>query len=71
MLSLSIYKLGFSCLWIFLFLQFLERKEPELHASRQVGLIDFIASAMPASHTPRPDAPQANIQFLLIVVITT
>ncbi|KAF6170353.1 hypothetical protein GIB67_043043 [Kingdonia uniflora] len=33
--------------------EFLERKEPELHASRQAGLLDFIASALPASYTSK------------------
>ncbi|KAF6174853.1 hypothetical protein GIB67_026341 [Kingdonia uniflora] len=39
-------------------IKFLEGKEPELHASRQAGLLDFIASALLASHTSKPEACQ-------------
>ncbi|KAK8687640.1 hypothetical protein V6N13_086444 [Hibiscus sabdariffa] len=54
-------------------IKFLEGKEPELHASRQAGLIDFIASALPASHTSKPEACQVTIHLLklLRVVLST
>lgn len=34
----------------------MEGKDPELQASRQAGLLDFIASALPASHASKPEA---------------
>ncbi|OMO52999.1 hypothetical protein COLO4_36885 [Corchorus olitorius] len=54
-------------------IKFLEGKEPELQASRQAGLLDFIASALPASHTSKPEACQVTIYFLklLRVVLST
>ncbi|KAL7619225.1 hypothetical protein Lser_V15G00542 [Lactuca serriola] len=48
-------------------IKFLEGKEPELHASRQAGLLDFIASALPASHTSKPEASQVTIYFLRLL----
>ncbi|KAK6250026.1 hypothetical protein SCA6_004031 [Theobroma cacao] len=53
--------------------KFLEGKEPELQASRQAGLLDFIASALPASHTSKPEACQVTIHLLklLRVVLST
>ncbi|PIA39483.1 hypothetical protein AQUCO_02600141v1 [Aquilegia coerulea] len=48
-------------------IKFLEGKEPELHASRQAGLLDFIASALPASHTSRPEACQVTIYLLRLL----
>ncbi|XP_022728436.1 uncharacterized protein LOC111283970 isoform X2 [Durio zibethinus] len=54
-------------------IKFLEGKEPELQASRQSGLLDFIASALPASHTSKPEACQVTIHLLklLRVVLST
>ncbi|KAK8493203.1 hypothetical protein V6N12_008703 [Hibiscus sabdariffa] len=54
-------------------IKFLEGKEPELHASRQAGLLDFIASALPASHSSKPEACQVTIHLLklLRVVLST
>ncbi|XP_057952535.1 uncharacterized protein LOC131146772 isoform X2 [Malania oleifera] len=48
-------------------IKFLEGKEPELHASRQAGLLDFIASALPASHTSKPEACQVTIYLLRLL----
>ncbi|XVF50040.1 hypothetical protein PTKIN_Ptkin04bG0063100 [Pterospermum kingtungense] len=48
-------------------IKFLEGKEPELQASRQAGLLDFIASALPASHTSKPEACQVTIHFLKLL----
>ena len=50
----------------------MEGKEPELHAARKAGLIDFIASALPASHTSKPEACQVTryLLRLLQVVLT-
>ncbi|MQL74110.1 hypothetical protein Taro_006450 [Colocasia esculenta] len=48
-------------------IKYLEGKEPELHASRQAGLIDFIASALPASHTSKPEACQVTRYFLRLL----
>ncbi|XP_050378618.1 uncharacterized protein LOC126795930 isoform X2 [Argentina anserina] len=45
-------------------IKYLEGKELELQASRQAGLIDFIASALPASHTSKPEACQVTIHLL-------
>lgn len=47
--------------------QFLEGKDPELQASRQVGFLDFIASALPASHTSKPEACQVMIHLLKLL----
>ncbi|GAV68281.1 hypothetical protein CFOL_v3_11784 [Cephalotus follicularis] len=54
-------------------IKFLEGKDPELQASRQAGLLDFIASALPASHASKPEACQVTIQLLklLRVVLST
>lgn len=50
----------------------MEGKDPELQASRQVGLLDFIASALPASHTSKPEACQVTLHLskLLRVVLS-
>lgn len=45
----------------------MEGKDPELHASRQAGLLDFIASALPASHTSKPEACQVTIHLLKLL----
>lgn len=50
-------------------IKFLEGKEPELHASRQAGLLDFIASALPASHTSKPEACQVTIYLLRLLKV--
>lgn len=47
--------------------QFLEGRDPELLASRQAGLLDFIASALPASHTSKPGACQVTIYLLRLL----
>ncbi|KAJ0973834.1 hypothetical protein J5N97_015799 [Dioscorea zingiberensis] len=47
--------------------KFLEGREPELHASRQAGLVDFIASALPASHTSKPEACQVTVYLLRLL----
>jgi hypothetical protein len=47
--------------------KYLEGKDLELHASRQVGLLDFIASALPASHTSRPGACQVTVYLLRLL----
>ncbi|XP_076915401.1 uncharacterized protein LOC143574743 isoform X2 [Bidens hawaiensis] len=48
-------------------IKFLDGKDPELHASRQAGLLDFIASALPASHTSKPEASQVTVFFLKLL----
>lgn len=48
-------------------IKFLEGKDPELQASRQAGLLDFIASALPASHTSKPEACQVTIYLLRLL----
>lgn len=47
----------------------MEGKDAELHASRQAGLIDFIASTLPASHTSKPEACQVTIHLLKLLKI--
>uniref|UniRef100_A0A0E0L9R9 S phase cyclin A-associated protein in the endoplasmic reticulum N-terminal domain-containing protein n=1 Tax=Oryza punctata TaxID=4537 RepID=A0A0E0L9R9_ORYPU len=47
--------------------KYLEGKDLELHASRQIGLLDFIASALPASHTSRPGACQVTVYLLRLL----
>ncbi|KAK2655547.1 hypothetical protein Ddye_008599 [Dipteronia dyeriana] len=48
-------------------IKFLEGKGLELQASRQAGLLDFIASAVPASHTSKPEACQVTIHLLKLL----
>ncbi|KAM1186535.1 hypothetical protein FF1_015677 [Malus domestica] len=48
-------------------IKYLEGKEPELQASRQAGLLDFIASTLPASHTSKPEACQVTIHLLKLL----
>ncbi|XP_042516451.1 S phase cyclin A-associated protein in the endoplasmic reticulum-like isoform X2 [Macadamia integrifolia] len=48
-------------------IKFLEGKEIELHASRQAGFLDFIASALPASHTSKPETCQVTVYFLRLL----
>ncbi|XP_059641490.1 uncharacterized protein LOC132283543 [Cornus florida] len=48
-------------------IKFLEGKDPELQASRQAGLLDFIASALPASHTSKPEACQVTVYLLRLL----
>ncbi|KAH7851799.1 hypothetical protein Vadar_016608 [Vaccinium darrowii] len=48
-------------------IKFLEGKDPELQATRQAGLLDFIASALPASHTSKPEACQVTIYLLQLL----
>lgn len=48
-------------------IKFLEGKDPELQATRQAGLLDFIASALPASHTSKPEACQVTIYLLRLL----
>lgn len=45
----------------------MEGKDAELQASRQAGLLDFIASALPASHTSKPEACQVTIHLLKLL----
>ncbi|KAL2254092.1 UNVERIFIED_CONTAM: S phase cyclin A-associated protein in the endoplasmic reticulum [Sesamum indicum] len=54
-------------------IKFLEGRDAELLASRQAGLLDFIASTLPASHTSKPEACQVTIYLLrlLRVVLAT
>ncbi|KAI3463879.1 hypothetical protein Pfo_020542 [Paulownia fortunei] len=54
-------------------IKFLEGRDAELQASRQAGLLDFIASALPASHTSKPEGCQVTIYLLrlLRVVLAT
>ncbi|KAI4326600.1 hypothetical protein MLD38_031896 [Melastoma candidum] len=48
-------------------IKFLDGKEPELQASREAGLLDFLASAIPASHTSKPEACQVTIHLLKLL----
>ncbi|KAI3976766.1 hypothetical protein MKX01_008624 [Papaver californicum] len=50
-------------------IKFMEGKEPELNASRQARLLDFIASALPASHTSKPEACQVTIYLLRLLKV--
>jgi hypothetical protein len=52
---------------MFALVQYLEGKDLELHASRQVGLLDFIASALPASHSSKPGACQVTVYLLRLL----
>lgn len=48
-------------------IKYFDGKDPELHASRQAGLLDFIASALPASHTSKPEACQVTLHLLKLL----
>ncbi|MED6221115.1 hypothetical protein PIB30_051254 [Stylosanthes scabra] len=48
-------------------IKYLEGKDPELQASRQAGLLDFIASALPASHMSKPEASQVTLHLLKLL----
>ncbi|MED6206043.1 hypothetical protein PIB30_023259 [Stylosanthes scabra] len=48
-------------------IKYLEGKDPELQASRQAGLLDFIASALPASHMSKPEACQVTLHLLKLL----
>ncbi|KAL8529438.1 hypothetical protein ACS0TY_006752 [Phlomoides rotata] len=54
-------------------IKFLEGRDAELQASRQAGLLDFIASALPASQSSKPEACQVTMYLLrlLKVVLAT
>lgn len=47
--------------------QFVEGKETELHAARLAGLLDFISSALPASHTSKPEACQVTLHLVRLL----
>ncbi|XP_049934610.1 uncharacterized protein LOC116257263 isoform X3 [Nymphaea colorata] len=49
--------------------KFLDGREPELHASRQAGLLDFVAAALPACHTSKPDSCQVTISLLQLLKV--
>ncbi|XP_011010039.1 PREDICTED: uncharacterized protein LOC105114986 isoform X2 [Populus euphratica] len=48
-------------------IKFVEGKDPELQASRQAGLLDFIAAALPASHSSNPETCQVTIHLLKLL----
>ncbi|KAK9669199.1 hypothetical protein RND81_13G115200 [Saponaria officinalis] len=50
-------------------IKFLEGKELELLASRKAGLLDFISSALPASHVSKPEASQVTIYLLRLLKV--
>ncbi|MCL7027258.1 hypothetical protein MKW94_022041 [Papaver nudicaule] len=50
-------------------IKYMEGKEAELNASRQARLLDFIASALPASHTSKPEACQVTIYLLRLLKV--
>ncbi|VFQ82133.1 unnamed protein product [Cuscuta campestris] len=54
-------------------IKFIEGKDAELQAARQAGLLDFIASALPATHISKPEACQVTLYLLrlLRVVLST
>ena len=47
----------------------MEGKELELQACRQAGLLDFISSALPASHISKPEACQVTIYLLRLLKV--
>lgn len=50
-------------------MQYLEEKEAELHAARQQGLIDYIATALPASHSSKPEASAFTVALLRLLMV--
>lgn len=47
--------------------KYVEGKDAELYASRQAGLLDFIASVLPASHTSKLDACHVTLHLLKLL----
>lgn len=47
----------------------MEGRDAELQASRQAGLVDFIASALPASHTSKPESCQVTVYLLRLLKV--
>ncbi|KAG0561411.1 hypothetical protein KC19_9G062600 [Ceratodon purpureus] len=50
-------------------IKYLEEREPELHAARQQGLIDYIATALPASHSSKPEASAFTVALLRLLMV--
>lgn len=50
-------------------IKYFDGKEAELHAARQAGLVDFIATALPASHTSKAEASQTTLSLLRILKV--
>ncbi|CAN4086285.1 unnamed protein product [Withania somnifera] len=50
-------------------IKFLEGRDAELQASRQAGLVDFIASSLPASHTSKPESCQVTVYLLRLLKV--
>lgn len=50
-------------------MQYLEEREAELHAARQQGLIDYIATALPASHSSKPEASAFTLALLRLLMV--
>ncbi|KAJ3697937.1 hypothetical protein LUZ61_001642 [Rhynchospora tenuis] len=48
-------------------IKYLEGRDLELHASRQAGMLDFISSALPASHTSKPEACLVTLYLLRLL----
>ncbi|XP_042470368.1 uncharacterized protein LOC122052750 isoform X1 [Zingiber officinale] len=48
-------------------IKFVEGKETELHAARLAGLLDFISSALPASHTSKPEACHVTLHLVRLL----
>lgn len=47
----------------------MEEREAELHAARQQGLIDYIATALPASHSSKPEASAFTVALLRLLMV--
>ncbi|GAB2240611.1 hypothetical protein Droror1_Dr00021129 [Drosera rotundifolia] len=50
-------------------IKFLEGKDLELQAARHAGVLDFISSALPASHISTPEACQVTIYLLKLLKV--
>ncbi|KAH7436114.1 hypothetical protein KP509_05G003300 [Ceratopteris richardii] len=50
-------------------IKYFDGKVAELHAARQAGLIDFIATAIPASHTSKAETSQTTLSLLRILKV--
>ncbi|MCO5595815.1 hypothetical protein L7F22_049865 [Adiantum nelumboides] len=50
-------------------IKYFDGKAAELHAARQAGLIDFIATAIPASHSSKAEASQTTLSLLRILKV--
>lgn len=68
---MEVRKEGALSIWLIIseMIRYVEGKDPELQAYRQAGLLDFIASALLASHTSKPAAYLVTLRLLKLLKV--